>query len=444
MWRKIEIKKGYVGYLAVVICVAIFFVSVTVCFAQETVKVVGFLNPTNKALQEKCIPEIEKKLGLKIEFTMIPYAAGYLEKLMMAMASEKAPYDVYMWWDQLLPTTWKSLTPLDEYIKKYNYGPVIENDFSKPWLKFTVNPEDGKRYGLPAIADLWVYFYREDLLAEAGLRIPTADKPWTREEWWNALQKLTRPNEKKYGYALLGKRDPLQVYSLAHVYYSVGTNMFKPNWYPNYDDPKTVEALTRIAKLREYAPTGAENFIHDGVMTAFATGNAATGSFATGWIMGTQPRMDPESAKRVNWLGRVPGTNDPNHTIFTWCWTVDRNSQHKDAAFRVIMEMLAPKNNEVVALAGGSHHLFVRKSTYKNPKVIDKYPFLSRAEEIIHNIRPIFFPTQNEMPKGWHEMMDVIALAHSRVISGEPPKTVADETQRDLLEVMTKWGNIKK
>jgi len=413
--------------------------------ATGPVRVVGFLNPTNKPLKEQVIPQIEKKLGLDIEFTMIPYAAGYLEKLMMAMASGTAPYDVYMWWDQLFPTTWKNLAPLDDYIKQYNYAEVLAKDFSQPWLRFTTNPGDGKRYGLPAIADLWVYFYRDDMLKKAGVRVPTIGRPWTNEEWGTALEKLTKPNEKEYGYALLGKRDPLQVFSLAHVYYSVGAEMFKSNWYPNYDDPKTVEALTKIQKLRGFAPPGAENFIHDGVMTAFGTGRAATGSFATGWIMGTQPIMDPGLASQVNWLGRDPGTNSANHVIFTWCWTIDRNSQRKDAAFRVIMEMLAPENNETVALAGGSHHLFVRKSTYKNPKVIAKYPFLTRAEELITDkIRPIFFPTQQEMPKGWHEIMDAIALAHSRVITGESPKKVADETQQDLLKLMNKWQNLRK
>jgi multiple sugar transport system substrate-binding protein len=61
---------------------------------------------------------------------------------------------------------------------------------------------DGKVYGVPADMYLMGLMYRKDLFREAGLDPDSPPRDW--EEFAEVAQKLTNPDKKQYGYALLG------------------------------------------------------------------------------------------------------------------------------------------------------------------------------------------------------------------------------------------------
>jgi ABC-type glycerol-3-phosphate transport system substrate-binding protein len=396
-----------------------------------TVNALVLLNPADKIVAEKILPEFQKKYPkIKVNWEMVPYAGGYTQKAQLSLANTKAPFDIVMWWDQLLPTTQQFLEPLDGYIKDSKFD---LDDFDPAWRDAVTI--DGKTYGIPWIADLWTFWYRQDLLKARGVEVPK-----TPEELLKACQALTDRSKKQYGYVMLGQRDPLQVMSWMPWLWANGGEVFDKDWHPQLASGEAARAGEYWKQLSQCAPPGSENYLHTDAMTAFASGNAVMGTMGIGWI-GAVQQQNPQVAAKISYGGRIPGTGAANHSAHGWPFVISKHSRNKAAAWTFISYLTSAESFKTVATnPTGSHVVMARKTVYNDPAVAQVHPWVTQVREVVPYVRPKFNPGLGN-PRGWSEIMDEIALRNSQILAGEKaPGAAYQEADAALKDKMKTFG----
>lgn len=148
------------------------------------------------------------------------------------------------------------LTNLKPYLQK---DPKFTNDF------IPVTFAELNYHGLPFVqSPEAVIFYRKDLFKEAGVPLPSVDKPWNLDEFIKYAQKLTVDRDKdgqidQWGFVDRGQSGFIFMKSTIPLIWSFGADIVKKvnnKWVSGFDDPGAKEFvryyvdLTRKYKVR--------------------------------------------------------------------------------------------------------------------------------------------------------------------------------------------------
>ena len=164
--------------------------------------------------------EIAKKFEEKnpnIKVQVEAYGDGFDQKLVAAFGAKDAPDVMYMW---DFPTYGSSLEDLNAYIEKDSS--VDMKDFYEGLMNYV--QLDGKTYGIPAGFTTHVIYFNKKLFDDANVPYPTEE--WTWEEFAEKAQKLSKPEEKVYGFDVLAKPDP---YDFEQFLWSFGSSYISPD-----------------------------------------------------------------------------------------------------------------------------------------------------------------------------------------------------------------------
>jgi multiple sugar transport system substrate-binding protein len=194
---------------------------------------------------------------IKIETSYIPWE-NYLAVTLSKLVSGNAPDVIYSATSQgaVQFMNMGVLTNLKPYLDK---DPKFKNDFI-PATFAELN-----YYGLPfgQVPEAYI-FYRPDLFREAGVPIPSDDKPWSREEFTKYAKMLTVDRDKdgvvdQWGFADRGQSGFIFMKSTIPIIWSFGVDIVKKvnnKWVSGFTDPKAKEFvqyyvdLTRKDKVR--------------------------------------------------------------------------------------------------------------------------------------------------------------------------------------------------
>jgi multiple sugar transport system substrate-binding protein len=135
----------------------------------------------------------------------------------------------------------KALEPLDDRIS----GGALNGKLNEQVLSTVKNTvPDGRTYMVPLSTNMGVFWYRTDWFKEAGLRPP---RTW--EDFFTATERLTDTAQNRYGFTIRGGAGSI-AQMLEVVYGQSGiTEIFDASGRATVNDPKNVEALTRLAGL---------------------------------------------------------------------------------------------------------------------------------------------------------------------------------------------------
>ena len=164
-------------------------------------------------------------------------------------------------------------------------------------------------------------FYRKDLFAQAGLKMPV--KPtWTQIEGF--AKALHKPAKGQYGICLRGLPgwgENMAVFGT--VMNTYGARWFDMNWNPQLNTPAMKKALTFYSGLiKKYGPPGVTSNGFTENLTLFSQGKCGMwidATVAAGFV------TDPAQSKVVNSVGFAnsptgPGT--PKGSNWLWIWSL--------------------------------------------------------------------------------------------------------------------------
>ena len=258
---------------------------------------------------------------------------------------------------------------------------------------------DGKLYALPFYGETSMTFYRKDLLAEKGLKMP--EKP-TYTDIENIAKALTNKDKGQFGICLRGKAGwGENMAFLSTMVNANGGRWFDEKWTPELTSPEWKKTVTTyIDLLKNYGPPGASSNGFNENLALMSEGKCAMwidASVAAGML------YDPKTSKISDKVAFAPSPVGDNPQASGWLWSwalaVPTTSTKQDAAKKFITWATSKEYIAAVAKAKGwgSVPPGTRQSTYANPEYQKAAPYASFVLSSMNTVDPMH-PTSKPVP----------------------------------------------
>ncbi|WKG05592.1 ABC transporter substrate-binding protein [Mycolicibacterium sp. HK-90] len=298
------------------------------------------------------------------------------DKLVASFQAPQGTYDLIMidnpWTDDFVNAGF--LAPLDSRVETAS---KLDYDDFYPALR-GVNEIDGSTYGIPMYNYAQGYIYRDDLLQQAGLPVPT-----TLDELVTTVNKLTTPQHA--GIAHSPQRGYKILEEWSSWYAAAGGSMFDKDGNPTIDTPDAHKALqVYIDTLKSASPPNSSNWAQDETIRSLSSGGSAS---IVGYNWLTSSLNSPESGELAGKfkLAPMPGGRG---ALGVWSWAIPANSKDSDAAWAFISWITDKDTDKQRVINGGAP---TRISTVADPEVRKSgngESYFAAVDEILKNTVP--------------------------------------------------------
>ena len=350
--------------------------------------------------------DFEKNNSCKVN--VIPLSADDIRKTAIDDSSnEVGAYDVIMIDDPLMP----------EYIEKKviqnltQLGYLDDEDFVEKSKLLGKDPYPlGATYALPFSGNVQLVFYNEDLV----------DDPGVLGNWSSIYSKCMEINAAgKKGYAIRGQSGNPIVSDFLPILWAFGGDLFDEDGKVILNTYQSREALEFYCKLYQ---TGG-NYTKDELVNAVTTGEAA---IALGW-----PSWFISGNGSSASIAQIPGKKTASSQVLAtgeignWLLGITSNSANPELALE-FAEYLTSEDVQREALEYGG--VPTRKSIFRDPEVLKKYPYFEQLYSGTNNSRVRPRTTK------WAQIEEVFGQELVRCIDGEITVDEAIKSSQEDIE----------
>jgi len=400
--------------------------------ANVTIKVLA--SPTTGiGYLEKHTAEFTKKTGIKVQYTLVPYA-DLENKAVLALTSSSDPYDVVETYTEMAPTLIKGhwIEPLAAVAKQVPKTDRINiAAFLPNYEKFFSNSA-GKAEFVLSTPDTRVFWYSKPLLTKYHLPVP---KTWRQLEADAAT--ITKHSPGTYGFMASTAEDGWAVLTWIPVIYSTGQGVFTKTGCPEVTTPKAVDA-TRfyVDMVRKYGPVAARSYTIFNIQPYMAKGTLAFADVDTSATPFAQKgKMVPELfPKPTSGTKRYAGGE-----IGGWAYGITKSSAHKVAAYKWLRWATDSQNmlgQDLSTVSTGRAP--GRIALYSNSKLLTRYPLFKLALKAVERAKS-YAPYPNEPTIA----SDIDTTLSGLLTSGSSVRAGLNTLQAELLKTMRSIGLCK-
>ncbi len=273
---------------------------------------------------------------IRVRVQSIPWSAAH-EKLLTAFVGESLP-DVFQAGNTWLPEL-RELGAIDAIDARLDAsGTLARADFFPGVLD--TNVLEGQTWGVPWYVDTRVLFYRNDLLAEVGIR----EAPATWDAWLAAMEAVQSHARAREAHAVLL---PLREWQVP-VILALGLNatlLRDDDGYGNFRSEPVREAFERYLEIFHRGLAASDSAATSGnVYQDFARG--AFVFYVTGpWNLGEMNRRLPDTLANAWSTAPMPSVRDGVAGVSLAggaSLVLSSSSRRKDDAWRLIEYLAAP------------------------------------------------------------------------------------------------------
>lgn len=289
---------------------------------------------------DEVIPQFEEaNRGIKVEIQQIAFA-DYISTITTQSVAGAGPDVIHVPTPISSLPAWADagfLEPLDEFIQ--------ETDVPEEWPESQAAMEwNDTTYGVLAVDYGYTLFYNEDMLAEAGVEVPT-----TAEELVAASKAVTDLSGDAFGYAITDDNTANFVRDALVFTAGMGAEWIKDGEW-NFASDEVVEALDVWRELgTEYSPVGT-NFAAK--RESFLNGNSAMMIEGPFYYSTVQATADPALADSLK-IAKAPFEVNPGDVSHGFSMASDLDDNTRAAAEKfldyVISEESLTQYAEIVA-----------------------------------------------------------------------------------------------
>jgi sorbitol/mannitol transport system substrate-binding protein len=262
------------------------------------------------------------------------------------------------------------LTPMTNLPADYDLDDVVKT--GRDGLSY-----NGTLYALPFYVESSMTFYRKDLFAAKGLKMP--DQP-TYDQIKGFADKLTDKANGMYGICLRGKagwgENMAYVGTVVNTY---GGRWFDEKWNAQLNTPEWNKAITFYSDLlKKDGPPGASSNGFNENLTLMASGKCAMWIDATVAAGMLYNKAQSQVADKIGFAAApVAVTPKGSHWLWAWSFAIPKTSKSQDAAKKFAEWATSKQYVELVAKDEGwaSVPPGTRKSTYARPEYKQAAPF---------------------------------------------------------------------
>ena len=249
---------------------------------------------------------------------------------------------------------------------------------------------NGQLWALPFYVESSMTFYRKDLFAAKGLKMP--DQP-TYDQIKEFADKLTDKASGVYGICLRGKagwgENMAYVSTVVNTY---GGRWFDEHWKAQIDTPEWNKAITFYSDLlKKDGPPGASSNGFNENLTLMSSGKCAMWIDATVAAGMLYNKSQSQVADKIGFAAApVAVTPKGSHWLWSWSFAVPKTSKSQDAAKKFAEWATSKQYIELVAKDEGwaSVPPGTRKSTYARPEYRQAAPFGDFVLKAIETANP--------------------------------------------------------
>ena len=360
----------------------------------------------------------EESSGIDVTYNSIP-SSGYNDAVNAAAAAGDLPDVLMIDGPNVANYVWAGyLRTLDDLV-----DPALLEDMTSAMRAQGTYGPDGQIYCVgPVDAGLSLLGNRA-YLEEAGVRIPTLDEPWTRQEFEDALaglaglEQIEAPLDMKLNYGV----GEWMTYAFSPILQSMGADLIdRETWTAEgtLNSEAAVEALQMVQDWNE------QGWIVPGSAgdAAFYGDKTAALSWVANW--GVAPGEEGLGEDLV--LLPMPDFGEGAKTALgSWCWTITRDAENPEAAADLLEALLDPQTIAGMYEAGvypsGRQSALGQTPRYDEGGDLELY---QQQLETIAVERPV------------HPAYPVISSAFSQafddVLNGADPQEALDDAAREI------------
>lgn len=300
------------------------------------------------------IPQFEQQSGIKVNVESLQ-ESQLSTKLTTEFATSSSSVDVFM------------TRPLQDgklFAKNKWYEPLVGFDFADyPANTMSIVTYEGKPNIIPLVTEWQVLFYRKDLFAAAGIKVPT-----NFDELAAAAEKLNTGGVS--GFASRGKGAAAVTQLSSYVYNFGGQYLNKG--VAVFDSKEAVDGIRYYGKIvGSYGPRGVTSMSWENILPLFQAGRVAMWTDASvfyGQI--SDPAKTSLSADNIGIANfpAGPKTNSPFY-VTSWGVAIASQSKKKDLA-KSFIEWATSK--ELAAKGLLANITMARTSVWEDPAVVAK------------------------------------------------------------------------
>lgn len=391
-------------------------------YKGTTLRVVLSNHPWTNAILP-LIPEFEAATGIKVN-TESYFEDQLTQKLLVEFASGTSTIDVFMQ---------RPLQEAKQFQKNGWYADLLpfatdESKTDKEWdltdffpAALVAETVDGALTGIPLVTEQEIIYYRKDLLAEAGIAVPT-----TMEELEEVARHFHDPANGFFGFVSRGQRSPA-VTQFSSYLYSFGGN-FDVDGRATLNTPEAIAAFEYYGKmLRNYGPPGVLNMSWPQALAIFAQGKAALYTDASVFYSNM---LDPNQSVVGNVVGFAPFPAGPAgskpYSIVSWGISMARSSRNKDAAWEFIKWA---SSKETTLRTQARQVPSARTSAWQSPEGVANFP--PQLVEVIMASSANAMPYDRPNVIGVGEARDIIGSVIVTAIQGGDVSSAAARANRE-------------
>jgi multiple sugar transport system substrate-binding protein len=387
----------------------------------------------NNAVEAR-IAEFTELTGINVEFDMTPFGS-LLEKITAEGVGMTGTYDIVTYLDSWGPSIKQFLIPLDGKIAETG----IDMNIYPPAFQQAVT-YDGQIFGFPWRGHPQLLFYREDLLKQVGMGVPTT---------WKELEDVAVAITKETGVYGMSKHYASHagqnLFGWITYLWSNGGDIFDSSWKPIFNNAKGVEATERyvgmLTKLGA-APPGSVTYNEYESGQSMVQGESAM--FMSWWWQYTN-LVDKEKAaaqvyENVGFTS-VPAWEGRGAATYAICMplSIMKDSRKIDAAYEFLKWATSADMDKAIVLdrsvPAQTTNVAVHVSTLKDPAVNEAWGGMHKAAAdslAVSRIMP-------QIPE-WPQVSDALAIAVNRIATGAPAKATLDTAAAEVEAIMKRAG----
>jgi|GEM_PF-1526246 len=221
-------------------------------FAGTVVKALIFRSLDSDYIATVMAPRLEKETGIILKVDQVPYEHIHSKQIMDFMGARV--YDIINPCTEWSHEYRRYSLDLGKYVDAPGFPDVeIEDVIPGVWKEW--NPSGLPIAWIPYQPDSRVFFFRKDLLKDAGLPIP----PKTWDELLTAAEKLTVDKDgdgkiDQYGFGMPARRGMHIMHMWIPFLFSAGGELFDTNWKPTLNSQAGIDALQLFCDIKPFCP----------------------------------------------------------------------------------------------------------------------------------------------------------------------------------------------
>ena len=374
------------------------------------------------------VEEFKDLTGIDVYFTDDPLG-GLREKIVTESLGNPGSWDTTIYFETWGPSLANFLEPISSFSS--DWEPDL-TDYPNATIGMATLGDD--LYGIPARSHVMMLYYRQDVLDDLGLSVPT-----TWDEVTTAAKAITEADNDMYGITMNWAKQGggISLIPWTNVLKGYGATQFDADYKPTMNSPEAIAATEMYANLLNYAPPGAVTYNEGDARTSYGSGEAA---MVLAWSWAYEVFQNPEASEQVvidntGFTPVIPGETGPTGPVaMTWPMAISASSENKEAALEWVKWMTNPEL-DLKAVGSGQTVVANRLSSLYSDGAAGSWGDFSKAMgDAYSSATPL--PVYLEFPEG----SDILETALTEIAGGANVADILNDAADDIDKVMKRSG----